>query len=117
MTPSERAVIDAARAWADEREQSLLPDGDLLDPCEITLYRAVRALPRPLSEQLAELRVGAVVETDELRWRVFVNCPGHEVLLCRPFSDSKTLREAGKVDVVPYACIRRIISNPEASNG
>ena len=114
MTPAERAVIDAARAWAAGRERSLVPDGDLLDPCEITLYRAVRALPRPLSEQLAELRVGDLVETGEgvgaYRWPVVVNIPSRAVAIAEDTAD-------GRLFVLLWGDIRRIISNPEADRG
>jgi len=114
MTPSERAVIDAARAWAAGRERSLVPDGDMLDPCEITLYRAVRALPRPLSEQLAELRVGAVVEhtSGALMQIVGNHRPSKTVLASWPGSEGQEYSAA-----VSYNDIRRIISNPEADRG
>ncbi len=101
MTPAERAVLDAARAWAADYS---------LSENVSRLLAAVRALPRPLSEQLAELRPGAVVEHScggpELP--VLANIPSHGVLICD---------YEGGISVVEYRYVTRIISNPEADRG
>ena len=108
MTPAERAVIDAARAyvayyWGPDAPTSA---------AGAALYTAVRALPRPLSEQLAELRVGAVVEgKGEKQARVIANDPEMQELWLRHYCGG-----FGNF-VVSYADITRIISNPEADRG
>ncbi len=68
MTPAERAVIDAARAWAADYS---------LSENVSRLLAAVRALPRPLSEQPAELRVGDVLgmPDDPTEYGVLCNHP------------------------------------------
>ena len=105
MTPAERAVIDAARAWAADYT---------LSENVSRLLAAVRALPRPLSEQLAELRVGDLVETGEgvgaYRWPVVVNIPSRAVAIAEDTAD-------GRLFVLLWGDIRRIISNPEADRG
>lgn len=113
MTPAERAVIDAARAyvayyWGDDSPGSV---------AAAELYAAVRALPRPLSEQLAELRVGAVVEVAD----------GQEATVLCVHEPSQTLflqwcfgRPEGRFSATGtfyFRDIRRIISNPEADRG
>lgn len=107
MTPAERAVIDAARAyvayyWGEDEPGSLVGRA---------LHRAVRALPRPLSEQLAELRPGAVVEHSDRQWLVLANEPTRlEMWL--------TARAGPLASAVfAYRDITRIISNPEADRG
>ena len=104
MTDAERAVLDAARAL---EQRGGIPAYD-------ALLAAVRALPRPLSEQLAELRVGDLVETGEgvgaYRWPVVVNIPSRAVAIAEDTAD-------GRLFVLLWGDIRRIISNPEASNG
>lgn len=111
MTPAERAVLDAARAyvaaWADSARHYHGPEAERLNA-------AVRALPRPLSEQLAELRPGAVVE-DEDGDEVTVLCIDRE-------SGTYFWKIGGGDDQAITGCgliqsIARIISNPEESNG
>lgn len=104
MTPAERAVIDAARAWAADYS---------LSENVSRLLAAVRALPRPLSEQLADLRVGAVVEDyNQSPCKVLANLPDLWLLVVEVLAVPYCPRE-----VRPYNGITRIISNPEASNG
>ena len=114
MTDAERAVIDAARALVPEIECAFATTGYEPSVKAQALIEAVRALPRPLSEQLAELRVGAVVQTGEgvgaYRWPVVVNIPSRAVVIAEDTAD-------GRLFVLPWADIRRIISNPEADRG
>ena len=110
MTPAERAVLDAARALVPEIECAAETTGYEPSAKAGALITAVRALPRPLSEQLAELRPGAVVEHScggpELP--VLANIPSHGVLICD---------YEGGISVVEYRYVTRIISNPEADRG
>ena len=104
MTDAERAVTDAARA--------LEKSGGI--PAFDALIAAVRALPRPLSEQLAELRAGDVVTSGHSETPRLVVANDVE-------AQKLWLRDAHRADQQPeprmYRDIRRIISNPEASNG
>lgn len=109
MTRAERAVIDAARALAAKLESRPVWEAE-----DAALVRAVRALPRPLSEQLAELRPGAVVWDDdgvELCVLDVDHERGEYVWKCKRL-DGETA--AG---VAPLSDIRRVISNPEAPDG
>lgn len=105
MTPAERAVIDAARAyvayyWGPDAPTSA---------AGAALYAAVRALPRPLSEQLADLRVGAVVEHLEgYSLSVAGNFPTYQYL---------AVVDANVLSLVHYYDLARIISSPEADRG
>ena len=107
MTPEERAVIDAARAyvayyWGDDAPGSAEA---------AALYRAVRALPRPLSERLAELRPGDVVEVG--RQHLYRGKP-LTVLGNRPEGRALWLNADGPGGALfEYEEITRIISNPE----
>ncbi len=112
MTDAERAVIDAARAyvayyWGDDSPGSV---------AAAELYRAVRALPRPLSEQLAELRVGAVVEANMCgehgRLYVLANLPERNACCVERIDAS-----GEPPFVISYRHIARIIFNPEADRG
>jgi hypothetical protein len=114
VTPAERAVIDAAKKWAwfwmkahDEDEPY---PSELHQDARDELFAAVRALPRPLSEQLAELQPGAVVD-GRLHGKVTVICnsPDTRELWVRLASTHTRL--------CGYDDITRIISNPEPSNG
>jgi hypothetical protein len=134
MTPAERAVIDAARAIAPVA-RSALNSGKIvrhdkaeetrfgwdIPPVELdklmaatdALEIALRALPRPLSERLAELRPGAVVETghfgDPMHPVVIANDRGAERLWVRLHSEFEK--------IIRYSAVTRIISNPEADRG
>lgn len=109
MTPAERAVIDAARAYVAYYWGA---DAPPTSAAGAALYAAVRALPRPLSEQLAELRVGDSVETGEgvgrYRWPVVMNLPKYSAVC---------VEEDGYPRIIPHDAITRIISNPEVANG
>lgn len=111
MTPEERAVIDAARAyvayyWGDDAPGSAEA---------AALYRAVRALPRPLSERLAELRPGAVVEMQGDNDATEVLCvdrPSGTFFGTWDTYDGERLTASFNL-----SGITRIISNPEADRG
>ena len=119
MTPEERAVIEAARAlepvlgelsacsYVDEHGvvRSYSGSPAKLKAAVPAFLAAVRALPRPLAERLAELRPGAVVELPSAGVvAVLANIPKFEVLFYERQSDWWS---AG------YEHITRIISNPE----
>lgn len=106
MTPAERAVLDAARAWAADYS---------LSENVSRLLAAVRALPRPLSEQLAELRVGAVVDIDGHCVPVLANMPEHMTLVVH--DKYRALHPDGGLSLELYSRVSRIISNPEADRG
>ena len=108
MTPAERAVIDAARAWAADYT---------LSENVSRLLAAVRALPRPLSEQLAELRVGAVVEVGDGQEATVlcVHEPSQTLFLQWRFGRPESRLSA--TGTFYFRDIRRIISNPEADRG
>ena len=104
------AVIEAARAFIAYYWSDAPPDF----PQGAALYAAVRALPRPLSERLAELRPGDVVEAGEKRWLVKANDPElmemwlrsrHETVSGQPYNWTAEYNE-----------IESIIS-PEADRG
>ncbi len=123
MTDAERTVIDAARALVPVMDRLLqglhtdeyyrrcaMPD-DLgaIEAAAPAFLAAVRALPRPLSEQIAELRVGAVVELPSAGVvTVLANIPKFETLVYERQSDWWA---------TGYEHITRIISNPEADRG
>lgn len=116
MTDAERAVIAAARAyerlWTQLQTEGPVVFG-LASALDV-LLAAVRALPRPLSEQLAELRAGAVVDSgpDGNCYRVLANIPSHDVLACEYMAGDEV-----HTTLVDYRHITRIISNPEADRG
>ena len=107
MTDAERAVLDAARAL---EQRGGIPAYD-------ALLAAVRALPRPLSEQLAELRVGVVVEVADGQEATVlcVHEPSQTLFLQWCFGRPESRFSA--TGTFYFRDIRRIISNPEASNG
>ena len=107
MTEAERAVIEAARAYV---EGCWRTDKESVFPEVNALIAAVRALPRPLSERLAELRPGVVVETgpDGNCYRVLANIPSHDVLACEYMAGDEA-----HTTLVDYRHVTRIISNPE----
>ena len=107
MTDAERAVLDAARAL---EQRGGIPAYD-------ALLAAVRALPRPLSEQLAELRVGVVVEVADGQEATVlcVHEPSQTLFLQWCFGRPESRLSA--TGTFYFRDITRIISNPEASNG
>lgn len=129
MTPAERAVIDAARALEpvlqrvvsgitpDDFGNYIAADDDLreLDEAAPAFLAAVRALPRPLSEQLAELRVGAVVEAGEKHWLVKANDPELMELWLRSLHE--TINGQPYNWTAEYNEIEAVVSNPEAARG
>ena len=131
MTPSERAVIDAARALVpdlhalvdemvtDDYGNRVVNDAVLrrLEKVAPAFVAAVRALPRPLSEQLAELRVGVVVEVADGQEATVlcVHEPSQTLFLQWCFGRPESRFSA--TGTFYFRDIRRIISNPEASNG
>lgn len=130
MTPAERAVIDAARAlepvlgevlgcaYVDETGVMRSYSGSPSKLREVVpaFLAAVRALPRPLSEQLAELRPGA--EVDAMAGGETGVLMRGEIMANRPERQEVWFQSGAYwAGIMPYRDIRRVISNPEASDG
>ena len=129
MTPAERAVIDAARAlepvveqmiraaWkSGERYMVELGPFETFEAAADAFVTAVRALPRPLSEQLAELRPGA--EVDAMAGGETGVLMRGEIMANRPERQEVWFQSGAYwAGIMPYRDIRRVISNPEADRG